>query len=320
MGWPKTRGEPGAVVRVLAPDDAKVALLQGAGQRADAAVADRDAVDREDRHDLLTRAAPEQLVGGVELGAVDRALDHRAADRRRRDLEHRVAGDALEDVARQIRRVQAPVPGDEQAGARALRHLAGGGQHDHAVIPVLAGLDLGRAVVDVVAGAFDAGRQRVVGEPRPAADPHVDAFGDAFGRAAGQGARDQPDRPGLRQLVVAAEIGDQADVDVLAQLVGAQHAQHAVLEVARGVDLGVAHQLHAEAQPFQMLRQAKDEQLALGRAPIGPDALEHAAAVLDHARKGMDAGVLIGHDRTIQAHELGGRHRYGSGFVVYLWP
>jgi hypothetical protein len=129
-----------------------------------------------------------------------------------------------------------------------------------------------------------------------------------LGRAARQGAGDQPDRPGLGELVVAAEIGDHADMYGLAQLVGAQHAQDAVLDVGRLVDLGVAHQLHAEAEALQMLLQAKDEQLPLGRTPIGPETLEHAAAILHHPGKGMDPGVLIANDLAIEAHELGGRH------------
>ena len=130
----------------------------------------------------------------------------------------------------------------------------------------------------------------------------------ALGRAARQSARDQADRPGLRELVVAAEIGDHADVDVLAQFVRAQHAQHAVREVVALVDLGVAHQPHAEAQPLEVLGQAEHEQLALALAPIAADALEHAAAVLDDAREGVDPGVLVADDLAVQAHELGGRH------------
>src|ERR1700738_3474230 len=67
---------PVGILRIVAPDGAEVDALELARQLADAALADRPAIDLDDGRDLRAGAAHEQLVTGVELGAVDRAIEH----------------------------------------------------------------------------------------------------------------------------------------------------------------------------------------------------------------------------------------------------
>src|SRR5204862_6652150 len=66
---------PLAVALVEAAHDIVVEAVELAGERAGAVRAQGDAVDLPDRRDLGGGAAEEDLVGDVELGAVDLALD-----------------------------------------------------------------------------------------------------------------------------------------------------------------------------------------------------------------------------------------------------
>ena len=61
-------------------------------------------IDLDDRADLRAGAAQEDLVGAVELGPVDRALDDLEPEVVARDLDEPAAGDALEDVVGHRRR------------------------------------------------------------------------------------------------------------------------------------------------------------------------------------------------------------------------
>src|SRR5258708_8083537 len=98
------RQGPAGVLRVVAADGAEVDALQLAGELADLAVADRPAVALDHRRHLRAGAAEEQLVAGVELGPVDRALDDLLAELVADELYEQPAGDALEDVVGDRRR------------------------------------------------------------------------------------------------------------------------------------------------------------------------------------------------------------------------
>src|SRR5439155_8337754 len=68
---------PLRVARVDAPDDVHVGAEHAPGEHADLAVPEREAIDRDDRCDLVCRPPLEKKNGDVEFGAVDLALDHR---------------------------------------------------------------------------------------------------------------------------------------------------------------------------------------------------------------------------------------------------
>src|SRR3954471_20272699 len=67
------RGAPLGVLRHATVDDVEVARLELGRDRADLAVADRTAVDLQQRRHVGRRAGHEHLIGDVELAAVDAA-------------------------------------------------------------------------------------------------------------------------------------------------------------------------------------------------------------------------------------------------------
>src|SRR3989442_1454594 len=73
---PIGRRAPLRVALVDAPDDVHVGAEHAPGEHADLAVPEREAIDRDDRCDLVCRLLLEKIIGDVELGAVDLALDH----------------------------------------------------------------------------------------------------------------------------------------------------------------------------------------------------------------------------------------------------
>src|SRR5712664_82367 len=69
------RRPPLGVLRVDAADEVDVRGRDPLRHRPHLALAEREAVDGQDRRDLVAAAAEERLLGDVELGAVDAALD-----------------------------------------------------------------------------------------------------------------------------------------------------------------------------------------------------------------------------------------------------
>ena len=99
------------------------------GDRAAAAVADRDLVDRPDRRDLDGGADEERLVGDVEHLARQHLLAHREAEVAR-ERDDRVARDARQDRGGQRRRVDDVVAHEEQVLAAAFAEVAVGVERD----------------------------------------------------------------------------------------------------------------------------------------------------------------------------------------------
>src|SRR5439155_14788053 len=98
-GAPICSGPPVRMPLVSAPDECHVGIAQALRDRADLAVAEREAVDRRDRRDLVARAAEERLLCDVDLGAIDLALDDRHVQHARSDvLDQAIASDRIEAV------------------------------------------------------------------------------------------------------------------------------------------------------------------------------------------------------------------------------
>src|SRR5437899_9704924 len=91
------RGQPVAILWPPAAHRLEVAILDGSRDRPDRAGAHRPVVDFDHRADLDAGAAQQDLVGHVQLGAVDRA-GFRLEPLVLRKLHDRLAGDPFEDV------------------------------------------------------------------------------------------------------------------------------------------------------------------------------------------------------------------------------
>src|SRR5688572_30767986 len=143
--------------------------------RAGPAVADLAPVDLDDRADLGAGAAQEDLVGDVQLGTVDRALDDLVPHVGPRDVDEPAARDALEDVVGHGRRDEDTPLDYEQVLGAALADVPIGGQDDGLVESVELRLALCERTVHVGAGDLSARRDGVVIGPAPAADLGPDA-------------------------------------------------------------------------------------------------------------------------------------------------
>ena len=122
---PRRRTRASRVCRRSAPlIDVEERLLDGLGDRAALALADRDLVDRPDRRDFDRRAHEEGLVGDVEqLARQQLFADLEAVISRERD--DRVAGDARQDRRGRRRRVDDVVADEEEVLAAAFAQEAG---------------------------------------------------------------------------------------------------------------------------------------------------------------------------------------------------
>src|SRR3954468_12582700 len=115
--------EPSGPLGIRAPRDAEVQLAQPLGDRAGLAVADDVAVDLADGHDLVCRAAEEQLLREVELARIDRPLgDGQSACLG--ELDDRRTGDALKDPVCGARGAQLAVADQEDVHGRAFSDAA----------------------------------------------------------------------------------------------------------------------------------------------------------------------------------------------------
>src|SRR5437762_8345630 len=172
---PVDRRAPLETARVDAAHDVHVGREQPPRGRADRAVAQWEAVDRDDRRDLVAAPAEEGLVGDVELGAVDLALDDVEVELGTDLLDQRRARDRLEDVSRYRWRYELALPDHEERRAGALRDVPLLVQEDRRVVAVGLGLQHGEPAVLVVRAAFEPDRDRVV----RGAEPRAHAAGEA---------------------------------------------------------------------------------------------------------------------------------------------
>src|SRR3989442_9246368 len=118
------------------------------GDRPHLAGADREAIDRRHRGDLVAAPAQESLVGGVQLCAVDLALHHvHADDVGGHVLDDRRARDGLEDVVAGGGRAEPPLADHEERGAGALGDAAAPVQEDRLVRAVDPGPQAGPGAV-----------------------------------------------------------------------------------------------------------------------------------------------------------------------------
>src|SRR5439155_13133642 len=170
------RRAPLGVRLVVAVGDPEVDLTDLLRHRPDLSVAYDAPVDLHARRDLRTGAAEEDLVSHVQLRAIDLPLPNEDPELCR-DLEDRVACDALEAVVGHRRRNQRAVADHEDVRAGTLGDLPAGGEEDR-----LIGLQVVRLVhrergVDIRAGQLAARRDRVVGRAAPARGPRGEPTG-----------------------------------------------------------------------------------------------------------------------------------------------
>src|SRR2546422_2987806 len=116
------RRAPLRISLVDAPDDFHVGLEHASGDRPDLAITEREAIDRDDRRDLVAAPAEERLLGDVELGAVDLALDHVQPESIRANLlDEGRARDGLEDVGGDRRRDEPALADHEERDRKSTR-------------------------------------------------------------------------------------------------------------------------------------------------------------------------------------------------------
>src|SRR3989449_2463145 len=117
-----------------------------------------------------------RLLGDVELGAVDLALDHVQPEGSRANLfDEGRARDGLEDVGGDRRRDEPALADHEDCRAGALGDVSLLVEQDRRVIAVGPRLQDREAAVLVVRAALEPDRDRVVGGARPRADAAAQA-------------------------------------------------------------------------------------------------------------------------------------------------
>src|SRR4028119_2089339 len=281
-------------IRVLVPAAAgglEVQLLQALGDGADAARAHRAVVHLDDGRYLEARAREEDLVGGVELRAADLALEDRHPELLLRELHHRVARDALEDVGSDGRGDELPLPDEKDVRSTRLGDLPVLGEEDGVVVPGPLGLVHGERRVDVGARALGARGNRVIGGAAPGgdADPqtrelHVVAHRDREDRELRAALEVDPHR-------LARLVRQRPDVGVLAGGVAPEYLKRDVAELVYRVRHVEPQEPAALLEPLVVLAQFQDLQGPAFVAPVGPDALEDAGPVVEGVGGGGEAHV-----------------------------
>src|SRR5438128_1233240 len=295
---PIGRGPPLREPRVDTADDVHVRARQAGRDRADLAVAEWEPVDRQDRRDLVAAAAEERLVGHVELGAIDLALDHAHAEQLGADRVHQGrARDALEDVCGDGRRDEPALAYHEERRARALGDVAFLVQEERLIVAVGVRLQGGQPAVLVVGAALQANGDRVVRRASPGAHAALEpvAFLDA------RPAAWVDVHPGRRRRVEpgAGHVRAHVHVHVFADLVSGKHLAHGLVEVEIAVGNREAHHLHRLPEALEVLGQAEAIELVVAGVPVGAQPLEHVGGVENgRAVYGQD-GLRLGHELTV---------------------
>src|SRR3954467_6602233 len=285
--------EPLAVALGAAVERVLERALDGARDLAGVALADRMVVDLAQRRELGGRAGDEHLVGEVELGAGDVALDHLKAEVVR-DLDDRLAVDAVEDRGRLRRREDPPVAHDEDVLARALADLALVVEEDGLLVAGLVRLDLREHRVEVLAGGLRVRDQRVRADPPPRGDLRPDAVALALVAEVGAplpaGDR-HVDRRVEREEAhrAVAAVGDRADV-AGAHAVAGDEVERGLADLRPVVRHRHVVELGRLEQAVDVVEVAEDRRPDLG--VVAADALEDARAVVEPVREYVNLRVL----------------------------
>ena len=269
------------------------------------AAGDGVVVDLAHGHELGRGAGHEQLVGQVELGARDVALDDLEAEVAG-DLHARLAVDAVEDPGRLRRRVDRPLADHEDVLARALAHEAVVVEQDGLLVAGLVGLDLGQDRVQVLARGLGVRDQRVAADPPPGRDLRAHAVALALLAEVGgplpggdrhvdrRVEREEPHRP------VAAE-DDRADV-AGAEVVAADELERGLAQLlALERDRHVV-ELGRLEEAVEMIGVAEDGRADLG--VVAAHALEDAGAVVQAVREYVDLRVLPVDELAVHPDEV----------------
>src|SRR6266540_6060946 len=107
------RGQPGAVGIEPAPHRVEIGSRESNRQRAGPALAYRASIDLDHRRHLRAGPTQEDLVGLVELRAIDRALDD-GDPQVPGDTDEANTSDPFKNIVRDGRRDQCPVSHDEK--------------------------------------------------------------------------------------------------------------------------------------------------------------------------------------------------------------
>ena len=286
----------------MSPNDVEVELLQLTDDRPHLAIADRASIDIDHGGYLGTRATEEDLIGDVELGAVDGALDHFHIQLLAQQLDHRVPGQSLEDVVRGGRRRDHAVTDQEDVLGAAFADVTILGQHDRLVEPVLHRLGLGQGGVDIDAGDLGAGRCDVIVDAPPArhhaADTAVDFDIVAKGRHV-DGERVLEIMEANADLFGAFE-RKRPDVNVLTEVVAPNQLDAGFAELVQAHwDLEL-QDLHGVLHAAVMLSQFEEEELLVLGAPVATNPLEDPGPVLQRVGHQTNPGVGVTLDLAVE--------------------
>src|SRR5436309_740355 len=286
---------PVLVLRRLAAHGAEVDALQLLGEFAHAAVADGPSVHLDHRRDLRARAAQQELLARVELGAVDAALDHGLAELFADHAHDQLARHALEDVIGDGRRDEDAVLVHEEVLGRALRHVPVDGQHYRLVVACLDRFCFGERRLRVRACHLRARRKRLVRNAPPAAHHAADARLDLDVVAE----RDRVDEEAVLQVVeahadvFARGVQQRADIRVRLELVAPKKLDRYVDQL-----LGRVRQRHAQhvcvaTHAVVVSGRLQEMQLLVPRVPVRADSLEASCAVMQRVGHEPELGVVI---------------------------
>src|SRR5919107_3471042 len=258
----------------------EVQLLQTLDDGTYAARPDGPVVHLDDGRDLEPRTGEEHLIGGVELRPVHVALHYGHPKLFLRELHHGVAGYALQYVRRNRRRDERALPHEEDVGRAGLRDLPILSQEDGVVVAAPVGLVDREGRVDVGARALGPRRDGIVRRAPPGGDAdlqagelHVVAHGDREG-----GELRMPQEVHTHRLHGLER--QRPYIGVHAWGVAAQDLQRDVAELVHAHGQVDVQQAAGLLEALVVLAQHEDLQRAPLLAPVRPDALEDARAVV----------------------------------------
>jgi len=285
---------------VAAVDDVKEGGLHFFCDGAAAAGADLDAVEFADGRDFGGGAGEEGFVGDVDLVAGDAFL-HDLQAQVFGDVEHGVAGDAVEGASRQVWRVNDAIFDDEDIFACAFGDKACAVEQQGFVVAVVGGFHIGQNGVGVVADGFGLrhGDVDVVAGVAAGFDTNaaLHAFFAEVG-APGPGGNHEVDRVafGADAELFVANPGQGAQVAGLQLVVAHDGALRFVDLLLREGD-GHAQDFGAVEQALGVLLQAEDGGAFVGF--VGAHAFEGAAAVVQRVAEHVDFGVAPVHHLAV---------------------
>src|SRR5688500_2377726 len=162
-------GSPMCVPRVAPAQHVVKCRFQGTGDRPNLTAADGVFVDGDDRRYFGGGATGKDLVGEIQLGAIDVTLDDLQPEDLAGEDDQGVASDALEDSAADVRRNDRIARDKHHAGAGTLGNFSEVIEEDRGVITVVPRLHAGELAIPVVGEILDPGRHDVLGDTTPGA-------------------------------------------------------------------------------------------------------------------------------------------------------